>query len=72
MGSYFSVEIHIAEKEWDTMLAPNKRFRIEVCEIMQPETSTFYELRERLYVVSQDRLCFLNQGTKSSAYDLIG
>ncbi|EGR4421473.1 hypothetical protein DDN26_14525 [Vibrio cholerae] len=54
MGSYFSVEIHIAEKEWDTMLAPNKLFRIEVCEIMHPETSTFYELREKLYVVSQD------------------
>lgn len=56
MGSFFSVEIHIAENEWDTnaILTPNKRFSIEVCEIMQPETMSFYELRERHYVASQN------------------
>ncbi|ELA9367527.1 hypothetical protein QUN99_003417 [Vibrio parahaemolyticus] len=54
MGSFFSVEIHIAEQEWDTMLTRGKRFMIETCEIMQPETKIFYELRERHYVASQD------------------
>lgn len=54
LGSIFSVEVHIVDSEWDTMLMPNKCFAIEVCEILDTSTMTFYELREQCCTLSQD------------------
>lgn len=54
LGSYFSIEIEIAEQEWGTLLENNKLFSLEVCQIMKPETLTYYDLRETNKVVSQN------------------
>lgn len=54
LGCYFSIEIQIAEREWGTVLENNKLYSLEVCQIMKPDTMTYYDLRETQKVLSQD------------------
>lgn len=54
LDCYFSIEIQIAEREWGTVLENNKLYSLEVCQIMKPDTMTYYDLRERQKVLSQD------------------
>ncbi len=54
IDSYFSVEVQVAQIEWGTLLDDNVRYSVEICEIAQPHTRTFYTLKSRRYCVSGD------------------
>lgn len=55
MDSYFSVEVHVSQNEWGTLMDENIRYSIEICKIERPDIMAFYTYKSRRFTVSGDQ-----------------
>ncbi|EGR0468604.1 hypothetical protein FG064_16530 [Vibrio cholerae] len=53
-NSYFSVEVQVNQRDWGTLIDNNIQYTIQVCEIQEPFTMTYYKLVSYRYCVTGD------------------